>query len=255
MPLSLTLNTTTASDASIAVVTLDGRIDWILNTAKSSADVLAYAPLQASSLTITPHRYGSVVTGRGVLALTGTSPNIFKVALDDGESFLVARASLLAYSLEDTAKTQHPVPERIASVLTNSTTTASEQEALEAAQNASYLSRLGSKLGSWAKLLALRLRSDTTPFVRLHGPTTLLLQSSSNTPLLSSSSTSSVLGALRQSKSLESELAAQLIAQQASKAAAIASAAAGSHPKDYLKIATVKDGKVSFESTSTFKDF
>lgn len=244
VPLSVTLNTV-LPNSSIAIVSLDGRIDWVANT-KGSAELLAYSPLQASSLSVTSHRHGSVITGRGIVALTGTSPNIFKVALAQGESFLVARSALLAYSLDD-PKTRHPEPERIAAVLE------SEEKTPAQPSTASFISQAAIRLSSWGTSLVNLLRSDTTPFVRMHGPSTLLLQSSSSTPLFPEN-TGSVLSSLLpgSQRSLESEIAAQLIAKHVEQT----TTSRGSHPKDYLKIATIgPEGKVTFESTSSFKNF
>ena len=277
VPLSITLNTVKQPhNSSIAVVSLDGRIDW---TVSKQASVLAYSPLQASSLSILPsHGSSSLVTGRGIVALTGSAPNIFKVSLEAGESFLVARTALLAYSLDDTAgvsrKSLHPKPERIASTV--SLEDQPTDTPATATNNASYLKRFGSKLASWSLALWTRLRSDNTPFVSMYGPSTLLVQSSSTTPLFgqaNSNSSRQQLQSLVSStiskvaspsssatvNSLESQIAAQLISNQENKAKAVRDKRANGYPQDYLKIATVvvdgPDRKVSFESTPTFKDF
>lgn len=199
----------------------------------------------------------------------GRSPNIFKVSLDADESFLVARSALLAYSLDDTGKTRHPVPERIAAALASSSLDVQEPSLLAAPAGGgtpSYISRLGNKLADWTSLGLTRLRSDNTPFVRMYGPSTLLIQSSSTAPLFgtsaavaTTSTATTLLGSAisristgSRHSQLESEIAAQLIAKHSAQTATNK----GSHPKDYLKIASVgTDGKVVFESTESFKDF
>lgn len=250
------------------MVALDGRVDW---TVCSSATVLAYSPLQESSLNIVPAKLRGgvgteVVTGRGVFAVTGDAPTIFKVSLDAGESFLVARSALLAYALDvdvsGTRKLVQPVAESIASSLVDSIKQSSSA-------NSSYISRIGQKLMGWGSAAVTRVRSDTTPFVRMYGPSTLLIQSSSSssTALLGGTSnllqktTSSLFGSTTKQRALETEVALQLIKLQETKTQLEKTKKSEGRPQDYLKIATVVrdvdsgERKVTFESTASFKDF
>lgn len=286
-PVSLLLRAPGAS-APAAVLALDGRVDWALTAA---AAVLAYAPLSAA-LYLAPHRASSsspattTVTGRGLVALTptqstgGKPAQVFKVVLAEGESLLVVRAALLAYSLEGAAGVRafrHPAPEALAATLRAPTdpapaTTTSDSPATGI---------LATVKSVWSRATA-RLRrpaSDSaSPYYRVHGPTTLLLNSAPPTGLAAGTgplaAIAAVAGLLTRTATLlisrataaaplETRAAQVLVEElrardeaRAAEAAAAASVAQQSYARDHLRVVTIgADGKARFESVDSFQQF
>lgn len=297
----------------IAIISLDGTLDWTLT---NSASLFAYSPLSSSLFFLPSYKQRNTkITGRGILAITpkssaAASSSVFKVVLQENESLLVAKNSLLAYSLDaqDSKPFVQPTLEKIGSSITDikpeeaaeveetveealSTTTddkkknkgLSSQATLDTVKSLAK-SVYSSSLAKWDQL--------SSPYLRVYGPTTILLNSSSLSSVAGASVSSSssiamfwsnltssnlffsiidnilavalklfkvssslVMQTLFNKPSLETQVSKLLLEdyklkQQQKKIMP------GSHPKNFLKIARVgPDGKVTIESTDSFKEF
>lgn len=239
VPISLTLSAPTAPGASIVVVELNGTVDWWVNG--RYRHILAFASTPASTLTVAGHGAKSRVTGRGIIALSARSLNIFRVGLAPGESFLVRRAALLGYSIDDPFRTRVTYDDTIS-------TAATEATAVVDAPPVSKVREIFN--GLWARTkAAVSWLNRNNEFVKVHGPATLLVDSAAGAPTASSSPISIKLGG-----SIEREVAKAIVAEQSGGAPG--KVVKKDDPKHYLKYANIgTDGKATFESTSSFKDF
>lgn len=291
-PINLLLNTLSPA----AVISLDGRVDWVLTRA---ASLLAYSPF-SSSLFFRPAKGLVTVTGRGILAVTGYSPfssvfppthstaaQVYKVELKDNESVLIDQASLLAYSLDaqDTRSFSHPQVESQVSSTPATSSVAAPTAASSSASSrfSAYRSSLSLYLSSFYTSLKPVVSTTTSFFkpssnyVRVYGPSTLILSSSPNhsssfsriiiaplrslvslsfgvsktvwswiahliqaTPSPSSSSSSS--------SSVESQIADILLQQLNNKGAQRDNSKKGYH------VVSVTNGKASFKSVNNFNE-
>lgn len=327
---------------SLAVISLDGRIDWTLT---SAASIFAYSPLSSSMFFVPSYRNKSTtVTGRGIVAITpktnffnspsvsssSSGSQIFKVVLAENESLLVEKRTLLGYSLDtqDVQKFKYPSLESLPSsinALDNISNSVSEsfqtetqsQQQQQQKPSGSIFSRILEPIKSTTQKVAsfsnglwkqrTSSSSSTGSYLRVHGPSTILLTSSPSnsvvglwgflisstsylikgtiyllrtillifknfintlisTPSSSSSSTTSINNnnydynlISTNLNSLESQTAKLLLNElriQKSEKLRKISGLAPSHPKDYLKIATIgPDGKATIKSTDSFREF
>jgi hypothetical protein len=242
VPLSLTLSAPAAPGASIAVVELNGTVDWWVNG--RYRHVLAFASTPASTLTVAGRGAKSRVTGRGIIALSARSLNIFRVGLAPGDSFLVRRAALLGYSIDDPFRTRVTYDDTIS-------TAASAADATAIVDEPPVSKVRGILNGLWARAkAAVSWLNRNNEFVKVHGPATLLVDSAAAAPAASSSPISIKLGG-----SIEREIAKTIVAEQAG-GATLGKVVKKDDPKHYLKYVNIgTDGKATFESTSSFKDF
>lgn len=249
VPLSLTLSAPAASGASIAVVELNGTVDWWVNG--RYRNVLAFASTPASTLTVSGRGAKSRITGRGIIALSASSLNIFRVGLAPGESFLVRRSALLGYSIDDPFQTRVTYDDTI-STAANASTALETTANLEEAPVSRFREIIN---GLWARTKsAVSWLNRNNEFVKVHGPTTLLVDSGAAGAASNSSSYSPIQ--IKVGSSIEREIAKTLVQEQIGGSGKKSLSNQKDDPKLYLKYANIgDDGKATFESTSSFKDF
>lgn len=242
----------------MAVLSLDGTIDWVV--AKSNS----LHTFSGEQLIVEARRRGllrrknrpefshTFLSGRGTVALSGAN-QLYKVSLEQGESFLALKDNLIAYSLDSNnrnveAARYHQIPytleqaekgvEPVSNVITS--------------KNLSFTERLKHLYHQVATTTRRFVHSESGKFVRIAGPTTLLLQSTvpSYVP--------DMAGRNLNTNPLETEIqrTAKSIVEEADyeKEKKIMAGMPGK-PEDHLKIATVSAGKVSLQSTKDFDQF
>ncbi|KAK9470540.1 mitochondrial biogenesis AIM24-domain-containing protein [Dipodascopsis tothii] len=269
-PLTALVGCPKTPNSTFAVVTMDGRQDW---TVVSKDSLLAWTgatlTVRARALPRIRTLGTSFLSGRGEIALVGRG-NVYQVTLKEGDEVAVRPGNVVAFSggeevgigpeifrlRHSRLRLQVPwLPQLGGSTLLAG---AAESPVYKAAAN------------GWATAMAWvrRLVWGDNVFVRFKGPTTVLLQSRgaqlADVIPAAERREVAVFGAAS-----KAERAAEAAAEAAASAAAAAPAAAATVDADaaapaaaaavskggLLKVATVKDGKVTFESTDSFREF
>lgn len=239
-PLSLTVSTQNQP----VVVKLDGRLDWVVQTPK----VLAYA---GPTLAISPSslvslgraRSTGTVTGRGLLALAG-SGDVYSVDLQQNESFLVRSDTVLGHLAQKGASVE-TVPKVFEDPTEESQRAVVEKEERNRREGLSLVRKAAAKLADWtteAWSSVWNRATGSSGFVRIHGPTTVLIEADgvpNNTKKLKFDR-SSIPNLTSITGSEQNSNTQTLVGKR-------------DNPKDYLKVATVENGKVKFESVDNFK--
>lgn len=241
----------------MAVLSLDGTIDWVV--AKSNS----LHTFSGEQLIVEARRRGFVrhrnrpqfshtfLSGRGTVALSGAG-QLYKVSLEQGESFLALKDNLIAYSLDSNNRNiegarYHRIPYTLEQV----------EEGVESvnvvtSKNLSFTERLKHLYHQVMTTTRRFVHSESGKFVRIAGPTTLLLQSTVPSYL------PDLRGQNLNTNPLEAEIqrtAKSIIEEEDYQKEQKIMAGMPGKPEDHLKIATVTAGKVSLRSTKDFDQF
>ncbi|KAK9469837.1 mitochondrial biogenesis AIM24-domain-containing protein [Lipomyces arxii] len=234
-----------------AVVSLDGRVDWVIAQRNG---LLAWA---GSTLTVKPKlmpnlslsRWGNTtLSGRGEVALVGKG-QIYQLTLqDEGEEFAVHPANVLAYASNLPASAPLPyrirhlkfrlqVPDVLKRLIPTVTSTTPTTQ---------FLSR------SWfnIKTTFTRFVYGNDMLLKFKGPTTILIQSRASR--LSDLIPASEMMELAR---LEPVPAMPAVAVPEAEAKIENVREGNASNGGHLKIASVKQGKVVFKSVDSFKEF
>ncbi|CAN6612607.1 hypothetical protein TRVA0_005S01288 [Trichomonascus vanleenenianus] len=243
------------SDSSrLAVVSLDGTIDWIVAHPAAlhtfTGEQLILHARRGSWLRKGPPFSYTFLSGRGTVALSGFG-QLFKISLEQGESYMALKESVIAYSVDANRRLQTPEFEKLPYSVHQTTTLASPSiaESLKSVSAAwAYVKSLVSRTNT---ALYRLVNADSGKYMTLHGPTTILVQSAVHhlaAPALATSSPAVLESAVQAA-------AREIIDDVQSQKAQIAAAGMAGRPEDHLKVATVTNGKVVFESTKNFDGF
>lgn len=276
LPVTSLMSCSQAGKSTFSVITLDGSIDWVVIAPGGlhaySGEALTVLPRSRWSLRrpkSAPSLGHVLISGRGDVALASAG-HTFQVRLAAGESLLVQRKSLVAYSVDsNAAPSRAPEPYHLRHNLAASgpqptgpsssvATTSSSGTTGEATQSTAL--RLWKSIirsvRSYASWISTSVKSDSTAFLEMHGPTTLLLQTEADAPV--SLPALSLPGSGAHVDAIESRLA-----QRASESVSALDFEAGrarhtgmaGDAEHHLKIATIVDGKVVFTSARNFDEF
>lgn len=236
-----------SSAGSLAVLSMDGTIDWIVanptslhtfcgDQLRTEAKNRPWIKRRSNA----PDFAHTFLSGRGTVALSGNG-QLFKVSLEQDESFLALKDNLVAYSVDSNNKNSqaakyHKIPNTL-------------QQQTDQLPPTNFLDRLKSAY----KYINTLVHSESSKFVRIHGPTTLLLQSSlpSYTPNLLPNTNLNA----NPLESQVSKTAQQIIDDENTQKDKKIMAGMPGNPEDHLKVATIKNGKVELESTKDFSQF
>jgi hypothetical protein len=232
-----------SQSTSFTVLELDGTIDWIISSSN------ALHTYTGESLVIIPRtkwrvRRGSplfdhtFITGRGSVALAA-SGHTYKVVLQEKESVLINKESLVAYSV-DSNNLNSALPRPLSLLHTFNTGPADSRWA---------------RFKNWASRF---MRADPNKFYKLHGPSTLLLQSQVPSLDVFKSVKQSLTGQIGSPSKLETEVhnfALETTTKQEQDVIDARTSGLSGGPRDHFKVATVSNGRVLFETTDNFKEF
>lgn len=232
-------------------MTLDGTIDWIVAKANALHTYSGQSLIVNAQRRSRYYRYGhTFLSGRGIVALTSNGP-LYKLRLEQGETFLINRANLVAYSIDsNNSNTYKPELHRL-----NPRTADTKMVEHSSERGTSIVGKSWQYIKSFYTVMKNFLVTRSTPqFLKLQGPTTLIITSS---PSLNDVHLSLPRENLN-NVPLESQVSAvaQVIldARQEAKSQSRASGMTKA-PSSHLKVATVQNGKVVFQSTENFNDF
>lgn len=233
------------SRKSFSVLALDGTIDWVIPSSDAlhtySGESLIVAPRSKWRVRRgNPAFNHTFLTGRGTVALASNG-HTYRVVLQPRESLLVNRNNLLAYSV-DANNLNASLPSPVSLLYSLSVPGTSRW----------------SKFKNWISQL---VRADPNKYYMVTGPTTLLLQSQTRAVEFGKSihspfgTTSSIHAPTKLETALH-DYAAQIVAKEEQEMIDARASGLSGQPRDHFKIATVgPDGKVSFETTESFRDF
>ncbi|KAK9454775.1 altered inheritance of mitochondria protein 24 [Dipodascopsis uninucleata] len=260
-PLTALITSRSSMITTFAVVTLDGRIDWTI--AQRNA-LLAWT---GSTLTLKPKlvprfsltRWGNtVLSGRGELALVGKG-QIYQISLQEGEEFVCHPSNILAYTSAEHGAKPAPYRLRHSRLRIQIPSWARSDSLSKAVQNfrqtsfAQFVTKYYFKVKTFIRN---SIWGDDL-FVKFSGPSTILIQSRST-------KLSDIIPAseMREIAEIEPSLFSPKLISPDSENSAV-SEEAKLEPKSmgqasvggHLKVAVVENGKVTFKSVDSFKDF
>jgi hypothetical protein len=183
------------------------------------------------------------------------------VHLKAGESLLVQRKNLVAYSLDSNAvAAKAPEPYYVRDSLVThdhqQSDTALKPEAAKQPVGSRLWNATISQTVALATWLSRLVKSDSAAFLKMHGPTTLLLQSQTHSSI--SIPSVALPGTASLVNPIEAELASRATRTVNASDYALSRAkntGLEGIPEHHLKVATVVNGKVTFTSTQNFIDF
>ncbi|GAO46422.1 hypothetical protein SAICODRAFT_75258 [Saitoella complicata NRRL Y-17804] len=260
------LISTKSQISSFSLLTLDGRVDWVV--AKRDA-LLAWT---GSALVVKPRanlRGGigawsqTLLTGRGQVALTAPG-QIFQINLEAGESYLLSPSNLLAYSATSSSPSS-PTPYRLQSSAQrmfnlqvpslSGLVKIPESDFLSQVQTSTAF-KTAAKLWTKARAWTRRTIYGDKQFQKFEGPATILVQSRARgfTDIISTRQVSEMAeltpGA---AQSLEARFTTSATGKDELEESNRESERA--NYAGTLKVATVKDGRVVLEDTPNFEEF
>uniref|UniRef100_A0A060TFV4 Altered inheritance of mitochondria protein 24, mitochondrial n=1 Tax=Blastobotrys adeninivorans TaxID=409370 RepID=A0A060TFV4_BLAAD len=244
------VSTLLSSPKSLAVITLDGTIDWVI-AAKNALHSFTGEQLIVNSkgpfrLRNRPRYVHTFLSGRGTVALSSKG-DMYKVSLEQGERFLVLRDSLVAYSL-DSNNRNAGIPQLKS--IPHSLGEKADQPVVYDDVNESLWDKAKRYSSAVLSFVYRLVHADSGRYVEVKGPATVLLQSSVPFPLNSES-----LGVNLNANPLESKVhydAKQFVEEKEYKLERAEKEGLVGRPEDHLKVVTVQNGKATFESTSSF---
>lgn len=171
------LVSTKGSSTSIAVVHLDGTVDWMLagqSLLAWTGQSLAMKPTLNYKLSLA-HWGSSEVTGRGLVALIGRG-SISEIDVKTGESYIVHPGNVVAYTINPNP----PLPYRFKSSsfrlqVPNITSALPDTRFLRAIRESGTWRTMSSMLFTIRTWLRRTIWGDRL-FLQFYGPTTILLQ-------------------------------------------------------------------------------
>ncbi|KAA8913820.1 hypothetical protein TRICI_003102 [Trichomonascus ciferrii] len=240
----------------LAVLTLDGTIDWVVARSNalhtfSGEQLIVEARRRGVLRKNRPQFSHTFLSGRGTVALSGKG-QLYKVSLEPGESFLALKDNLVAYSVDSNNRNiESPRYHHIPYTLEQQQPQQNESASV-VSKDLSLLERLKALYQGFATTVRRFVHSESGKFVRIAGPTTLLLQSTvpSYVPDLP--------GLNLNANPLEGEIqrtARSIVEEENYEEEKKVMAGMPGRPEDHLKIATVSAGKVSLQSTKDFDQF
>lgn len=246
-PLKALISTQSPS-SELSVLKLDGTIDWMISRSHSLHTYWGDS-LVVSSKRSWLRPFGKrplLLSGRGLAALQSVAGPIQTVNIEDGQSIVINRNSLLAYSVDSNLGL------RVSSL--NSTV----QYNSSAKKDTELPSTRAKQVWSLIKSAFSWFKSDKSQYQRVNGPTTIYITAPAAPSWIPTSITAKLGGFTSPNQSpLEiaaHKQAAELVSQMTFEKQQAENAGLRGPPENHLKIATVVDGKVQFVSTSTFKN-
>ncbi|KIX00961.1 uncharacterized protein Z518_10027 [Rhinocladiella mackenziei CBS 650.93] len=239
----------------LAILQLDGTIDWKLAQRKAllawTGNTLLIKPSLSTKLSLA-YWGSSDVSGRGLLALAGQG-QVYSIELAAGETYIVHPSNILAYSASSPSPLPQPYRFKSTNVrfqiplqLGNFFPSSKFVETLKTSDTYKFVANLLLRIRMWIR----RTIWGDRLFLRFQGPTTILIQSRAArvNDVLTAQEVNEIADAPA-GVVHEAIIASQEVKGRSEGATQSAPTYLSNKPQPKLSVASVsRDGKVSFET-------